>query len=215
MISGYSKFRDCVNEPLGHECGPKARNLMHHSLAFLMQKCDSQSDLSKYANQACPPLSMQRSLGPKHEISSAGSSHNAADLETENDYYLNEKHQNNVRENVVTTAQTQSQSNNILINRTLNSAIDEPLAQNLRKTLLTSTLNHSPTDSDYESELNSPSIDHEQHSTNTPQSVYYDPDSINSVYSIQNQLTIFCTIFICHFLLPFFLNLELYSIQIR
>ena len=41
--SSYSQFRECVHDPLLRECGSRARNLMDHSMAFLITRCRDKS----------------------------------------------------------------------------------------------------------------------------------------------------------------------------
>ncbi|KAJ6222293.1 hypothetical protein RDWZM_000838 [Blomia tropicalis] len=35
----YAQFKECVNRPLKEECGRKAKNLMDHSMSFLISRC--------------------------------------------------------------------------------------------------------------------------------------------------------------------------------
>lgn len=42
-VSSYSQFRECVHDPLLRECGNRARNLMDHSMAFLISRCRDKS----------------------------------------------------------------------------------------------------------------------------------------------------------------------------
>lgn len=36
----YAQFKNCVNRPLLEECGRKAKNLMDHSMSFLISRCN-------------------------------------------------------------------------------------------------------------------------------------------------------------------------------
>lgn len=179
-FSGYTKFRECVNEPLGRECGAKARNLMHHSLAFLMQKCESQLDLGQFAGaRSCPPLAAQRSLEPPTSLPDPAA--DAGRGETETDYFLNEKPADArltddrpnqpAGEHFVTDRLSRS-------NQTVGaepaaavaavaSGEEEPLAENLTKRL-------EGEETDDESAEERPSVAHVQHSTESPQFVRYD-----------------------------------------
>lgn len=39
-FSYYAQFKNCVNRPLLEECGRKAKNLMDHSMSFLISRCN-------------------------------------------------------------------------------------------------------------------------------------------------------------------------------
>jgi hypothetical protein len=175
MRSAHSKFRDCVNIPLGNECGAKARNLMHHSLAFLMQKCDSH-DSSRSSGASCASLTVARSA--KHSSSPAHSAPTSHTMDAETDYYLNEKHFD--PKSMVESSEADEgfrPSAPLNMTRTIiTRPNDEPTAQNLRKATdpLSSGRDFVPeTDYDVEPEVASvASISH--HSTESPQFVRYD-----------------------------------------
>lgn len=55
ICCAYAKFRKCVDVPLTVQCGDLFRNLMDHSLTFLIQKCNFlDSSLSVYDNCQLP-----------------------------------------------------------------------------------------------------------------------------------------------------------------
>ncbi|XP_027198145.2 uncharacterized protein LOC113792460 [Dermatophagoides pteronyssinus] len=52
----YAQFKQCVNRPLLEECGRKAKNLMDHSMSFLISRCQHYTD--NFNSQIeCPSLS--------------------------------------------------------------------------------------------------------------------------------------------------------------
>ena len=44
IYSTYAQFKQCVNRPLLEECGRKAKNLMDHSMSFLISRCQHYTD---------------------------------------------------------------------------------------------------------------------------------------------------------------------------
>lgn len=43
--SSYGQFKRCVHDPLLRECGHRARNLMDHSMGFLISRCSEKAHL--------------------------------------------------------------------------------------------------------------------------------------------------------------------------
>ncbi|RWS26580.1 hypothetical protein B4U80_08449 [Leptotrombidium deliense] len=63
------QFIGCVNEPLLRECGHRSRNLMEHSMGFLMSRCSKKS-VSPY--ERCPtPPPIQASTATSPQTSSS------------------------------------------------------------------------------------------------------------------------------------------------
>ena len=62
-FSSYSQFKKCVHDPLLRECGQRARNLMDHSMGFLVSRCTDKRHLrwakilwSSCQNKSCHAL---------------------------------------------------------------------------------------------------------------------------------------------------------------
>lgn len=215
--SAYSKFRDCVNVPLGNECGAKARNLMHHSLAFLMQKCDSSSDSGRSYENDCVSFPGQRA--PKHSAIDHHSHHHhakhqpasSAGPEAENDYYMNEKHFEGVHDDSESKTKPDNGFQPILpVNMTrtvISRPTAEPEAQNLRKASDSEFPDAAGADTaDYDSEPEVASVSSiAHHSTESPQFVRYDSESAgNGIMNIHqnNLISIFLIIWLA-FYFPF------------
>ncbi|KAI1278453.1 hypothetical protein HDE_14343 [Halotydeus destructor] len=53
ICCAYGQFKKCVHDPLLQECGSRARNLMDHSMGFLVNRCADKEELS-LVNGKCP-----------------------------------------------------------------------------------------------------------------------------------------------------------------
>ena len=71
--SSYGQFRTCVHDPLLRECGHRARNLMDHSLGFLVSKCADKSYFRCGMRALCGSSSERMSERGTHELCMSGS----------------------------------------------------------------------------------------------------------------------------------------------
>ncbi|XP_015788675.1 uncharacterized protein LOC107365647 isoform X2 [Tetranychus urticae] len=63
----YGHFKECVSDPLIRECGPRARNLMDHSMGFLITRCSQKYTFSSGAPCSTPAPATERTIAPKYE----------------------------------------------------------------------------------------------------------------------------------------------------
>ena len=58
-FSLYRQFKDCVTHPISKNCGLRSRNLLDHSMAFLIIKCSYKFIADR--NETCPKTSLAKS----------------------------------------------------------------------------------------------------------------------------------------------------------
>ncbi|KAH7639355.1 hypothetical protein DERF_005655 [Dermatophagoides farinae] len=58
----YAQFKRCVNRPLLEECGRKAKNLMDHSMSFLISRCQHYTDNFDSQIECSSPSSKMASI---------------------------------------------------------------------------------------------------------------------------------------------------------
>lgn len=68
-LSSYGQFKRCVHEPLLRECGHRARNLMDHSMGFLVTRCTDKEHLVAAPGARCPSPSPPTESGAESESS--------------------------------------------------------------------------------------------------------------------------------------------------
>ncbi|XP_053207027.1 uncharacterized protein LOC128391205 [Panonychus citri] len=84
ICCSYGHFKECVSDPLIRECGPRARNLMDHSMGFLITRCSQKYTFSP--GIPCPtpaPMTTERTIEPKYESLNSDDSKSEKNLEIE------------------------------------------------------------------------------------------------------------------------------------